>query len=85
MFKRNEKHDLPVMSDDVKVMVGLVLVWVVPSHLIVEDLMHLVDELRIAFRGPLEDGARAAVPRQDVEDQLGLNNKSRNGSFVAKH
>ena len=63
---------VPVMSNDVKVVVRLIFVRVVATNLVVQNLVHLLDILGVPFRRPLEDGAGASVPCQDVKDQLGL-------------
>ena len=62
----------PVMANDIKVMVWLVFVWVFPAHLIVEKLVHLVDILLVVLGFPLQDGARATVPGQNVENYFRL-------------
>ena len=51
---------------------GLVFIWVFSAHLVVEKLMHLVDILLVVFRFPLQDGAGATVPGQNVENDFRL-------------
>ena len=60
------------MANDIEVVVWLVFVWVFSAHLVVEKLMHLVDILLVVFRFPLQDGAGATVPGQNVENDFRL-------------
>ena len=75
----------PVMANDIKVMVWLIFIWVFPAHLVVEKFVHLADILLVVLGFPLQDGARATVPGQNVENYFRLKGRDNHKIVECRH